>query len=56
MAQIHNNFSDARVKQHLAWYVNVSMSRDDMCNQLGIKHNDFINYSIVAGLTRQSLV
>ena len=41
MAQLHNNFSDEQVKQYLSWYINGSMNRDDICNQLGIKRSRF---------------
>ena len=41
MAQLHNNFSDDQVKQYLGWYIDGSMSRDDICNHLGIRCSRF---------------
>ncbi len=41
MVQIHNNFSDDQVKQLLAWYIDGTMSRGDICLQLGLKQSLF---------------
>ncbi len=41
MVQIHNNFSDDQIKQLLAWYIDGTMSRNDVCDQLGLKQSRF---------------
>lgn len=41
MVQIHNNFSDDQVKQLLAWYIDGTMSRQDICLHLGLKQSRF---------------
>ncbi|HEV2119495.1 MAG TPA: hypothetical protein VGS11_05260 [Candidatus Bathyarchaeia archaeon] len=41
MAQLHHNFNTAQVKQYFTWYIGGTISRDDVCHQLGIKQSRF---------------
>ncbi|HEV2402665.1 MAG TPA: hypothetical protein VGS08_00505 [Candidatus Saccharimonadales bacterium] len=41
MAQLHNNFTSDQVKQYLAWYIDGTMRRDDVCHLLGVKQSRF---------------
>lgn len=41
MTQLHTNFNNEQVKQYLAWYIDGTMSQDDVCQQLGIKQSRF---------------